>query len=105
VGGPTPAAAIAEACLTVAQGLRDGAPSGIHHFAGAPDVSWAGFARAIMEEAGLDCAVEEIPSSEYPTPAARPSNSRLDCASLEAAFGVARPDWRAGLRDILAELR
>ena len=96
-GGPTPAAAIAPALLTIAEGLRDGAPSGTHHLAGAPDTSWADFAREIMAQAGLACEVEGIATHEYPTPAARPSDSRLDCASLEAAFGVARPDWREGL--------
>jgi dTDP-4-dehydrorhamnose reductase len=48
--------------------------------------------------------VEEIPSSDYPTPAARPLNSRLDCTATEAAFGLARPDWQAALREVLAEL-
>lgn len=105
VGGPTPAGALAEACLAALRGLvADPARTGTYHFAGAPDVSWAGFARAIFEQAGLDCAVEDIPTEAYPTPAARPKNSRLDCRSFEAAFGLARPDWRAGLREILAEL-
>ena len=104
-GGPTPAAAIARALLIVARALRDGAPSGTHHLAGAPDTSWAGFAREIMARAGLSCAVEDIATAEYPTPAARPADSRLDCASLEAGFGIARPDWRAGLDDVLRELR
>ena len=49
-------------------------------------------------------AVEDIPSAAYPTPAKRPANSRLDCASLEAAFGIGRPDWRAHLKDVLGEL-
>ena len=84
--------------------MADPARTGTYHFAGAPDVSWAGFARAIFEQAGVDCAVEDIPTEAYPTPAARPKNSRLDCRSFEAAFGLARTDWRAGLREILAEL-
>ncbi len=104
VGGPTAAADIAAACLALAKSLRSGGPSGVQHFAGAPDVSWAGFARAIMERASLDCAINGIPSSDYPTPAARPGNSRLDCSGL-AAHGIARPDWRTALEDVLAELR
>ncbi|AZL59042.1 dTDP-4-dehydrorhamnose reductase [Tabrizicola piscis] len=104
VGGPTPAAAIADALFVAARGLCDGAPGGIHHFAGAPDASWADFAREIMAMAGLGCRVEGIPSSEYPTPAQRPLNSRLDCAGFETAFGMPRPDWRAGLQDVLTEL-
>ena len=104
IGGPTPAAAIAEALIVAASALCDGAPGGTHHFAGAPDTSWAGFARAIMAEAGLACRIEDIPSSDYPTPARRPLNSRLDCSGFEATFGVQRPDWRQGLQDIVTEL-
>ena len=105
VGGPTPAADLAAACLAAAGGLAgDPGLSGSYHFAGAPDVSWAGFAREIFARSGVACAVEEIPTEAYPTPAARPRNSRLDCSSFEAAFGLARPDWRDGLHGILAEL-
>jgi len=104
IGGPTPAAAIAEALIVAAQALRDGAPGGTHQFSGAPDVSWADFARTIMAQAGLACRIEDIPSTDYPTPARRPLNSRLDCSGFEAAFGITRPDWRQGLSDILREL-
>ena len=105
VGGPTPAADIAAALLAMAAALRERPElSGSYHFAGAPEVSWAGFARAIFARAGLACAVEEIPTDDWPTPARRPLNSRLDCATTEAAFGLARPDWRAGLDAVLAEL-
>ncbi|MBM2575380.1 dTDP-4-dehydrorhamnose reductase [Jannaschia sp. Os4] len=102
VGGPTPARDLAAACMA-ATGATE-ATSGTYHYAGAPDVSWAGLARAIFARAAIDCAVEGIPSSDYPTPAARPLNSRLDCASFERAFGLARPDWRAGLDAILSDL-
>ena len=102
IGGPTPARDLARACMAAARATE--ATSGTYHYAGAPDVSWAGFARAIFERAGIDCAVEDIPASAYPTPAARPRNSRLDCATFEAAFGLARPDWRAGLDAILSDL-
>lgn len=105
IGGPTPAAAIADACLAIAEALRrDPSTSGIYHFSGVPDVSWAGFAREIFAEAGLACTVEDIPTSAWPTPARRPMNSRLDCRSIEAAFGITRPNWRAGLQDILSDL-
>ncbi|MDG4647152.1 dTDP-4-dehydrorhamnose reductase [Roseibacterium sp. SDUM158017] len=106
IGGPTPAADIAAACLKIAGALSaDPAKSGTYHFAGAPDTSWAGFARAIFEAAGLEVGVEEIPSTDYPTPARRPLNSRLDCSATEAAFGIARPDWREGLAAILTDLK
>ena len=105
VGGPTPAAALADACLAAARGLvADAGRSGSYHVSGGPDVSWAGFARAIFDQAGITCDVTDIPTSDYPTPATRPLNSRLDNAGFQAAFGLARPDWRAGLADILTEL-
>ena len=105
IGGPTPAADIADALFVAAGAMvHDGAKGGTHHFAGAPDVSWADFARAIMAQAGLACQIIDIPASAYPTPAARPLNSRLDCSGFEAAFGVKRPDWRQGLSVILKEI-
>lgn len=105
IGGPTPAAAIADACLAVAAALAaDPGKSGTYHFAGAPDVSWADFAREIFRQAGRDVTVEDIPASAWPTPARRPANSRLDCTATEATFGIARPDWRIGLADVLQEL-
>ena len=105
IGAPTPAAAIAQALLTAARALQDGAAGGTYHFAGAPDTNWADFARAIMAGAGLPCAINDIPSSAYPTPARRPANSRLDCTTFTRDFGVARPDWHAALTEILKELR
>lgn len=106
IGGPTPAAAIAQACITIADQLaKDLAKAGPYHFAGAPDISWADFARAIFAEAGLTCDVADIGTVDYPTPACRPANSRLDCSSTEEVFGIGRPDWRAGLAAVLQELK
>jgi dTDP-4-dehydrorhamnose reductase len=104
-GAPTPAAAIASACLTIADRLIN-APylSGTHHFAGTPDTTWAGFARAIMKAARLPAKVEDIATADYPTPARRPANSRLDCTALARDFGIPRPDWRPALTDVLAAL-
>ena len=105
IGGPTPAAALADACLAVARQLVDDpSKSGSYHVSGGPDVSWADFAREIFAQAGISCEVADIPSSDYPTPAKRPLNSRMDNAATEATFGLARPDWRAGLREILVDL-
>jgi dTDP-4-dehydrorhamnose reductase len=104
IGGPTPARAIAETCLTLADRLcADPALSGTRHLSGAPDVSWADFARAIMDRAGLACRIDDIPTSAWPTPARRPQNSRLDCTTL-AALGLTRPDWRAALDDCLTRI-
>jgi len=105
IGGPTPASAIAAACLTIAEHLIDNRDlSGTYHFSGSPDTSWAGFARAIMAGAGLACSVSDIPSSAYPTPARRPANSRMDCTAL-SRFGLARPDWRTALTETLQDLK
>lgn len=105
IGGPTPASAIADALFTAAAALVAGHAGGTHHFAGAPDTSWADFARAIMAGAHLPCRIDDIPTSAYPTPARRPLNSRLDCSGLQRAFGITRPDWREGLALILNELK
>ena len=105
IGGPTPAADIAAACLEIAAHLAERpGDAGIYHFAAAPDTSWAHFADTIFEMAQLEVAVEHIPTTEYPLPAPRPLNSRLDCSTTEAVFGIPRPDWRAGLADILNDL-
>ncbi|MCC5982999.1 MAG: dTDP-4-dehydrorhamnose reductase [Rhodobacteraceae bacterium] len=105
VGGPTPARALAAACLhTIAQLQADPAKTGTYHFCGAPEISWAEFARAIMAQAGLPCRIEDIATADYPTEARRPQNSRLDCSGLRA-LGLAQPDWRAGLRETITELK
>lgn len=105
IGGPTSARAIAAACLTMAQQLVDDpGKSGVYHFSGQPDTTWAGFATAIFEQAGRQVAVTGIPTAEYPTPAARPLNSRMNCDSVKGVFGVDRPDWREELADVLRAL-
>lgn len=105
IGGPTEAGRIASALLDMARQMQaDRRKGGLYHFAGAPDVSWADFARAIFARAGLSCAVSDIPGSDYPTPARRPANSRLDCSRIARDFGIARPDWRADLDQVLKQL-
>lgn len=105
IGGPTPAASIADALFVAAQAILQGQAGGIHHFSGAPDTSWADFARAIMAGAGFACAINDITTADYPTPAKRPHNSRLDCSGFTGAFGVVRPDWKTGLAEIISELK
>ncbi|MBQ0805041.1 MAG: dTDP-4-dehydrorhamnose reductase [Sulfitobacter sp.] len=105
IGGPTGAAEIAQACVAIAQTLvSDPEKSGIYHFSGAPDTSWADFARAIFDQAGITCTITDIPSADYPTPAKRPLNSRMDCGTTHTAFGITRPDWRESLTQIIAQL-
>ena len=104
VGGPTSAASIADAAIMIARSLRAGQQGGIYHFSGAPDVSWADFAREIFAQASLGVSVEDILTKAYPTPAKRPLNSRLDCESLLHDFAIPRPDWRNDLKTVLKEL-
>lgn len=105
VGGPTPAADIAAALLTMARAMRcDPGRRGLWHFAGHPDVSWAGIARENYARSGLATEVAGIPTRDYPAPARRPANSRLDCAAITRDFGIVRPDWRKGPDRIIEEL-
>jgi len=104
-GGPTDADAIAKACLDIALQLKsDPEKSGTYHFAGEPHVSWADFASTIFENAGKSVSVSGIPTTDYPTPAVRPPNSRLDSSTIQATFGIDTPDWRAGLNRVLQSL-
>lgn len=108
VGSPTFAGALADATAEVLARLReagglDAARSGIYHMTCAGETSWCGFARRIVERAGLDgVTVRPIASSEYPTPAARPAYSVLSCARLRERFGVALPRWEQALDACLA---
>lgn len=105
IGGPTPAGAIAQACLTIAEQLcTTPDKSGTYHFSGTADCSWAEFAEAIFKAANRQVDVTGIPSSDYPTPAARPLNSRLDCTTTESVFGITRPDWSAAVTQIVPQL-
>ncbi len=108
VGTPTPAALLAD---VTAQALRATPErSGLWHLTPTGQTSWHGFAEAIFEGAvarGLLARaprVEAIATADYPTPAARPAWSVLDCGALQRDFGIALPDWRAGLAATLDEL-
>lgn len=105
-GRPTPAAALADAALRAAGALaRDSGLAGLYHVAGDEETDWAGFAAAIVEAAGLAVPVDPITTADYPTPARRPAYSTLDTAKFEKTFGFAAPSWRAGLADVVAELK
>jgi dTDP-4-dehydrorhamnose reductase len=107
-GAPTEARDIADAIIAIGAACRRPgfAGWGIYHFAGTPDTSWHGFAQAIFECApGPAPRLVAIPSRDYPTPAARPPNSRLDCGHIRRVFGIDRPDWRISLARVIADLR
>jgi dTDP-4-dehydrorhamnose reductase len=94
-GGPTPARAIAAACLEITRQLQaDPGKSGTYHFSGAPDVSWSDFARAIFEAAGRTTRVHGMPTRDYPMPPTRPLNLRLDCQTIELSRApIGAPGW------------
>ncbi|HXC92144.1 MAG TPA: dTDP-4-dehydrorhamnose reductase [Stellaceae bacterium] len=107
MGGPTEARDIADAVLTMAEASRRPRFSawGAYHFAGAPVTSWHGFAEAIFERAGgRRPRLMPIATRDYPTPAARPLNSTLDCGLIRRVFGIEQPDWRVALSRVIAEL-
>ena len=105
IGGPTCARDIAQTCISIAEQLiRDPRKSGIYHYSGQPNVSWCQFANAIFEQMDCKTIASPIPTTEYPTPANRPSNSMLDCEATQDTFGVARPFWKDGLEEILRDL-
>lgn len=108
VGTPTPAALIAD---VTAQALQHaGGLSGTWHLTASGQTSWHGFAEAIFAEAlarGVLAkvpSVEAIASSEYPTPAKRPSWSVLDNRQLQQDFGIALPAWQDGLKRVIGEI-
>lgn len=110
-GNPTCALDIAQGILSIASnllGASDPALRGIFHMAGAGEASWAEFAKAIFaasaEVQGPTAIIKPIGTSEYPTAASRPANSRLDSAKLERAHGVRLPDWHQSMKKIVERL-
>lgn len=101
VGCPTAAGDLAAALLDMLPSCAAPRPQRVFHLAGTGSTSWHGFATAIFESAArygaATPAVEPIGTADYPTPAKRPANSRLDCGLAARAFGVRLPPWRASL--------
>lgn len=109
-GAPTSAKDLAAALATIAMRMADerDAPIGTFHFSNAGETTWCGFAKAIFagaaQRGGPSPAVMPIMTADYPTPAQRPHNSRLDLAAIAKAYGIVPQDWRLALDDILDEL-
>ncbi|WP_350978611.1 dTDP-4-dehydrorhamnose reductase [Shewanella sp. AC34-MNA-CIBAN-0136] len=106
-GGPTNADDIAKAILTISKQIaHDSHSYGIYHFSGFPYVSWHSFAQKIFEIAleqnvlVQPIKVNPITTLDYPTPAKRPANSRLNCDKIYNAFGIKQSDWQAALTRI-----
>jgi dTDP-4-dehydrorhamnose reductase len=109
-GCPTSARDIAEALKTITLRLIDDpdAPTGVYHFVNAGSTTWAGLAREIMAlsaaRGGPSATVEGITTADYPTPARRPSNSRLDTFKITRDYGVTPRPWKDAVAEIVAEL-
>mgnify|MGYP001166571779 CR=1 FL=1 len=100
VGCPTSAHDIAEALLR----LSSLDANGTYHLAGADQASWHEFTEAIFAAAGLTTTANPISTADFPTPAPRPANSRLDSSALADATGVRLPGWRDSLPDVVSAI-
>lgn len=108
LGAPTWAETLAISTRALIERWQSGHQGawGTYHLSAAGETSWFGFAQAIadhLRERQRPCAeLRPIPSSDYPTPAPRPLNSRLDCRLLQQQWQVSQPDWQDALRECLA---
>ena len=112
IGSPTYAPHLAEAILAIARtAIADSGAArfGTYHAAGAGEVTWCGMAREVMRVSaslgGPSANVAAITTAEYPTPARRPANSRLDCTKLATVFGVTLPRWEEGVAECVRRLQ
>jgi dTDP-4-dehydrorhamnose reductase len=112
VGNPTSALDIADGILAVVANLAandDAALRGIFHMTASGEASWADFAEAIFAASethgGTSAHVKRITTADYPTPATRPANSRLDCSKIARVHGVGLPDWRGALEAVVSRLQ
>lgn len=111
-GTPTYAPDIAEAVIAAARVIRATRDStdwrGVFHLTASGDTNWAEFASEIFRQSaaqgGPTAVVEAITTADYPTPARRPGNSRLDTTRFAATFRHRLPDWRDGVTRCLASL-
>jgi len=112
IGAPSYAPDIADAVIAVARNLvadADARRAGVFHMTGGGQTSWAGFAQEIFrlsaQAGGPSARVRDIATSDYPTPAKRPANSRLNCDRLAATHGARLPDWRDALARCIRDMK
>ena len=101
VGCPTSAHDLADALLR----LVDTDCRGTFHLAGTDEATWHEFAVGIVEAAGIDVKIEAIATTEYPTRAPRPANSRLDSTAIVDAAGIRLPGWRTSLPAVIEQIQ
>ena len=106
IGGPTCAKDFADALWKIASDFYAGnGITGIYHFSGKPNSSWANFASEIFSQSQQDIKIKQILTKDFLTKAKRPLNSRLDCSSLRIDYGIKQPEWKKGLTNVLANLK
>jgi dTDP-4-dehydrorhamnose reductase len=99
-GTPTHASSLAQAAIDAAWVLwHEPGREGLYHLTSSGHTTWYEFALAACEAAGLDASIQPITTAQWPTPAARPAWSVLDCSRFEEAFGLRLPDWREEVRE------
>ena len=103
IGSPTYAGDLADAIVKILPQINE-KNSGIYHFTNMGVCSWYDFAREIMEQSGLKCAVNPINSDEYPTRAKRPYYSVLDKSKIKQSFGISIDHWKVGLIRCIKQL-
>lgn len=103
IGTPTYAADLADAIVKILPQITS-ENSGVYHFTNEGVCSWYDFANEIMELSNLECVVNPIKSSQYPTPAARPFYSVLDKDKIKQVFGINIKHWKDGLQRCISEL-
>ena len=113
IGAPTGAELLADVTAHAIRAVGE-SPSlgGTYHLVASGETSWHGYARHVIEFARAAGApvkvaadsIAAVPSSEFPTPAERPKNSRLDTTKLRSSFGLTLPPWQTGVDRMLAEL-
>jgi dTDP-4-dehydrorhamnose reductase len=102
IGSPTYAADLAQMIMQIIAG-GNWVP-GMYHFSNSGVISWYDFAVAIRDLSGLQCRIQPIPSSQYPTPAKRPAYSVMDTSSIFSTFHATPRNWKDSLRDCLTKL-
>jgi dTDP-4-dehydrorhamnose reductase len=108
VGSPTNALDLADVVLALTDRRLRGDAAGwseTYHAAGQGQASWAEFASEIMRLSGSATRIRPITTAEFPTPVQRPSWSVLNGSKLEASFGLALPDWRSSLPQVVTRLQ
>ncbi|WP_201603450.1 dTDP-4-dehydrorhamnose reductase [Psychrobacter submarinus] len=103
IGSPTYARDLARAIVQIIPQLKRASQEvEIYHYSNQGQCSWYEFAKAIFVAADIDCRVQPIPSSDYPTSAKRPSHSVLATAKIEQEFGVELSQWPQSMKSCLA---